>query len=343
MKQVVIRKFGGVEMLDVDELPTPEPGQGEIRVRLTSVGMNHADLMARRGEYRLLSGAPPFTPGLEGGGIIDAIGPSVLDRDVGQRVVLGPEAPRASAGAARIGGTYRSHYICRAEQAWPAPDAIPDNQLGALWLTYLTAWGCLVWKQQIRAGDFVGLPAASSGVALAAAQIVRSLGAVAVGLSTRQEKIDRLKALPESAFDHYVLTHDGPTLRPWHQDIKKITSGHGIDVYFDPVASGEYLSTEIRSLAQGGAIHVYGLLGEPGPIDIHPLIRKSGTIRGWMLGELTSPGPASFGPGCRHILEGFAQGVYRQHVDQAFPLADVRRAHEVMEAGKHVGKLVLVP
>jgi NADPH:quinone reductase-like Zn-dependent oxidoreductase len=79
MKRVVVRQFGDVDQLDVLDEPTPQPGRGQVLVRLTSIGMNHADLMARRGEYRLSSGDPPFTPGLEGGGVIEAVGADVSD------------------------------------------------------------------------------------------------------------------------------------------------------------------------------------------------------------------------------------------------------------------------
>ena len=150
-------------------------------MQVTSIGMNHAELMARRGEYRLTSGDPPFTPGLEAGGIIDALGEGVTAPQIGQRVVVGVDAPRlGSAG----GGTYRSQYICNADQAVPAPDALSDDQLGAIWLAYLTAWGCLVGEQNIQPGDIVAMPAASSSVALAAAQIVKNHGGIAIGLTS---------------------------------------------------------------------------------------------------------------------------------------------------------------
>lgn len=343
MKQVIVRQFGGPDALDVVDGPTPEPGPGQVRIRLTGIGMNHADLMARRGAYRLASGDPPFTPGLEGGGVIEALGPGVTDRALGQRVVVGPEVPRLGSGPNSAGGTYRSHYLCNASQTWLAPDNLPDDQLGALWLTYLTAWGCLVWKHQIRKGDIVAIPAASSGVGLAAAQIVRRAGATAIGLTTSAGKVARIQALPQNDFHHLVVTHDGPAMRPWHQEIRTLTAGHGIDVFFDPVASGDYLSAEIRCLAQRGSIYVYGLLGTPGVVDVQPLIRKQAAIRGWALNELVAAGSDAFHPGCRHILDGFADGAYRQHVDRTFPLTNVREAHEVMETGRHVGKLVLVP
>ncbi len=341
MKRVVVEQFGGVENLKLVEEPTPAPAAGQVRVRLTSVGMNHAELMARRGEYRLSSGDPPFTPGVEGGGVIEAVGPGVADRRIGQRVILSPDAPRLAAGG--LGGTYRTHYLCAAAQTLPAPDALPDDQLGAVWLAYLTAWGCLVWKQNVRPGQVVALPAASSSVALAAAQIAKAMGAEAIGLTTRQDKKRRLQALPAARYDHVLVTRgpDSDDL-PWHREIKTLTDGRGVDVFFDPVAAGACLNMEIRCLAQRGTVWVYGLLGEPGVVDVTPLIRKHAAIRGWVLGELVADREATEA-GCRWILDRFADGTFTQHVDRTFSLEDVRNAHAFMERGDHVGKLVLRP
>lgn len=339
MKQVIVERFGGPEVLRVVEVPTLRPGlpgAGEVVVRLTSIGMNHADLMARAGAYKLSSGEPPFTPGLEGGGIVEAIGPEVTMRCVGQRVILAPTLPRRNSGS--LAGTYRTHFLCRAEETLPAPDALPDEQLGALWLAYLTAWGCLVWKQNIRHEQTVALPAASSAVALAAAQIARELGAVTIGLTSSADKIERLQQLPGTPYDHLILTRD----RDWRSDLRRITGDRGVDVFFDPIAAGEFLNTEIRSLAQGGTIWVYGLLGEPGVVDVTPLIRKHAAIRGWLLYELLRDAEATE-RGCRHILDGVSQGRYVLHVDRTVPVDEVAAAHEYMARGQHIGKIVLVP
>ncbi|MBI1336176.1 MAG: zinc-binding dehydrogenase [Phycisphaera sp.] len=342
---VVVDAFGGVENLQIVSQPLPDPAAGQVRVRVTGIGMNHADLMARRGEYKISSGEPPFTPGLEAGGVIDAVGQGVERSRIGQRVTLGVDATRrATGGGSNSGGTYRTHYLVEQSQAIPVPDAVPDDQLGALWLPYLTAWTALVWKGPIKGGQIVALPAASSSVALAAAQIVKRLGGIAVGLTTSQSKADRIQRLATSRYDHLVVTHDAQrNMLPWHRDIKRITDGRGVDVFFDPVASGAYLNTEILCLAQHGRIFVYGLLGEVGPVDVTPLIRKHASVTGLALGELAAAGPGEFTRGYHDILSGFESGAYMQHVDRIFELDDVREAHAYMEKGSHVGKLVLVP
>jgi NADPH:quinone reductase-like Zn-dependent oxidoreductase len=342
MLQVFADRFGGPDVLRVAETPMPEPGRGEVRVALTSIGMNHADLMARRGEYKISSGMPPFTPGLEGGGVIDAVGAGVTDRHPGQRVLIDYKAPRRPGG-----GTYRSHYILPAANTIPAPVCVPDEQLGAIWLAYLTAWGCLVWKQRLQAGQIVAFPAASSAVALAAAQIARKIGATTIGLTSNPDKLEILGQMPEAAYDHLRLAErDAKTVRgalPWLSDLRKLSAGRGIDLFFDAVAAGAYLQTEILSLATGGTIWIYGLLGEAGKVDVTPLIRKQAAIRGWLLGELAATDEDALQAGYRQILDSFESGRYRQRVARTFRLADVVSAHEEMERGEHIGKMVLVP
>jgi NADPH:quinone reductase-like Zn-dependent oxidoreductase len=342
MLQVVCTKFGGPDVLEIEEVATPEPQAGEVRIRVTSIGMNHADLMARRGEYKISSGDPPFVPGIEAGGIIEEVGSGVSGLKTGQRVILGVDAPRRAAGG--MGGTYRSHYIADAKHVIPAPDTIPDEQLGAIWLTYLTAWGCLVYKQNLQRDQIVGIPAASSGVGLAAAQIARSRNAISIGMTTSQNKADTLREIQEADFDHIIVSHrPDHTMLPWNRDIKRLTASHGVDVFFDPVAAGEYLDMEIRSLAQFGTIWIYGLLGEPGTVDVTPLIRKFASIRGWLLSELSLAGEEVLNRGYDEVLSGFSSGNYRQHVAKAYKLTAVREAHAEMEAGRHIGKLVLTP
>lgn len=346
MKQVIVESFGGPEQLQVRELDTPSPGADEVLVKVTSIGMNHAELMGRRGEYKISTGEPPFTPGLEAGGVIEAVGDKVDASRVGQRVIIGPDAPRLATGEG-YGGTYRSHYICTAEQAVPAPDALPDEQLGAVWLSYLTAWGCLVWKHGgIQKGDIVALPAASSSVALAAAQIVKSFGGTAIGLTTSPNKVEQLTQLETAQYDHLIVTHDADrNMLPWYRDIKAMTNGQGVNLFFDPVAAGDYLSSEIRCLTKkgGGKVYVYGLLGQPGSVDVTPLIRLKASIVGWGLTEVVTAGDAIWRHEAEALLERFADGTYRQHIDATFPLDDVQHAHEQMEKGAHIGKLVLTP
>ncbi|QDU34480.1 Phthiocerol synthesis polyketide synthase type I PpsC [Poriferisphaera corsica] len=344
-KQIIVEQFGGPENLLIKDTEIPTPAEGQVLVKLTSIGMNHADLLARKGFYKIASGEPPFTPGIEGGGIIEKAGPNTTLSE-GTRVVITPDAPRAAAGG--FGGTYKQYYCVPESKVLPAPDTIPDNQLGALWLPYLTAWGCLVWKHGIKAGDIIAIPAASSSVALAAAQIAKKFGCKTIGLTTSQDKIDTLKNMSTAHYDHIVLTHDkdtdgNRTMLPWHKEMRQLTESKGVNVFFDPVASGSYLNTEIKCLAQFGVVYVYGLLGAPDTVDVTPLIRKFASITGWVLGELMYAGEDVWRRGCNEILDGFADGSYKQHVDAEYKLEDIQNAHIQMHKGQHIGKLVIVP
>ena len=347
MKKVIVEQFGHPDVLQVKNLKTPKPGPGQVLISLTSVGMNHADLMARRGEYLISSGYPPFTPGIEGGGIIEAVGEGVKDRHVGQRVLLGANAPQRNNNPESdflSGGTYATHYLTDANKTIPAPKALSNEQLGAIWLPYLTAWGCLVWKQRIKPGQFIGIPAASSSVALAAAQIAKKEGAIPIGLTTSAFKAKEIQKLPENAYDHLVITHDHHhRMRPWHKDLRRITGKEGVHVFFDPIAAGRYLEMEIHALGKHGTIWIYGLLGQPGPVNVTPLIRKFAAVRGWYLNELTDEGGPDLWKGYASILEGFEKGIFQQRIAKTFKLDEVVKAHQEMQNGRHIGKLILIP
>jgi NADPH:quinone reductase-like Zn-dependent oxidoreductase len=346
MELVQVNRFGGPEVLKLSSQPTPQPGPMEVRVRVTSIGLNHADLMGREGNYKAATGEPPFVPGIEAGGIIEEAGEEVDASRIGERVVLAPTLPRPIAGT--HGGTYRSHIVIDESLALLAPNALPDDQLGAVWLPYLTAWGCLAWKDGLKPASIVGIPAASSSLGLAAAQVVKALGGTAIGLTSSPDKAEALESLGTAHFDHLIVTHDkdedgNRTMRPWHRDLKQLTDGKGVDVFFDPVASGAYLTTEVRSLAKGGRIYIYGLLGEPDVVDLSPLIIKKGSLHGWVIDEVSKAGDDVWQHACREILKRFIDGTFQQHIAAKYPLADVQFAHEEMEKGQHIGKLVLVP
>ncbi|MEM9752126.1 MAG: zinc-binding dehydrogenase [Planctomycetota bacterium] len=346
MQTVVVREFGGPEMLEVVEGSLPLPLENQLRVRVTSIGVNRADLMGRAGKYKLSTGDPPYTPGLEAGGIVDAIGHGVDDAWLGRRVTLYPEATRLSRGKDRIAGTYRSHIVCTVENLVPIEvpfERMPDEHLGTPWLTHFTAWGGLVWKLAQRGlelrGQRVAITAASSAVALAAAQVVQHHSGIAIGLTTSPAKADVLA----DAYDHVVVTHevDG-SQRSFRRELKAYADG-GVDVVFDPVAAGPYLAELILALAQHGTVVIYGLLGEPGVLDVTPLIRKHASIVGYVNDEVYEVGRDQIDIGVEHVLRGWASGAYAQRVAETFSFGDVREAHREMAENRHVGKLVLTP
>lgn len=342
-KVIIAKAFGGPEQLECIETVPLVPRSGEVVIDLKCIGMNQADLMARRGEYRLSSGAPPFTPGIEGGGVISAVGEGVNNRHVGERVILTMGAPVGK-------GTYRSQFLAKVEETLPLPKGISDELMGALWLPFLTAWGALVWRQGIQPGQVVMLPAASSSVAIAASQIAKQQGCITIGVTTSPEKVQALKQSEIAKYDYLLVTNKSTESKqidtvseaqPWWRLVKKITNGKGVDVILDPVAAGEFLNTEIRLLAQGGTLWVYGLLGQPDTVDVSPLIRKNAAIRGWLLNSLA--GTSAEHTGYQHILQQVSAGNYRLPIAGKFALHHAQQAQTEMEKGKHIGKYILQP
>jgi NADPH:quinone reductase-like Zn-dependent oxidoreductase len=219
---------------------------------------------------------------------------------------------------------------------------VPEDHLGALWLAYLTAWGCIAWKQEIRTGEAVLITAASSPVAWAAAQIARSRGALTIGVTTSPAKATAMQGMPGNPYDHLIASRDGEGQpRAWTNEVRRLTGTAGVRCVFDPVGAGAHMDQLIKVLGQGGTIWIYGLLGEVGPVNLFPLIRKWASIRGWLLGELVEQGPLR--EGMEETLARVATGEWRLPIAASFPLGEVRRAHEVMATAKHLGKLILVP
>ena len=336
-KQVSVQSFGGPENLEILNTLPLEPSEHEVIVDLTSIGVNQADLMARRGEYRLSSGEPPFTPGIEGGGVITAVGTHVTNRQIGQKVILTLDAPMGK-------GTYRSQFAASAAETVPVPEGIANHLIGALWLPFVTAWGALVWRQNIQPGQVVLLPAASSSVAIAASQIVKHYGGITIGTTTSPKKIDKLNDLQAAQYDHLVVVAEGAK-EPWWRTVKKIAQREegrrGVDVIFDPIAAGNFLHHEIRILAPRGTLWIYGLLGAPDTVDVSPLIRKNAAIRGWLLNFISST--VAEKQAYQHVLSNIVSGTYTLPVAQQFSLDNVREAHRTLEQGNHIGKFILVP
>lgn len=346
MRQVIVEEFGGPEVLKLVELDTPVPGPGEVLVRLTCIGMNHADLMMRAGEYKLASGDPPFTPGIEGGGVVEAVGAAVDEGLVGKRVILGAttrpnSGPRPFQPGQSDGGTYRSHYLCYANSVHLVPEGVPEELTGALWLAYLTAWGCLAWQQDLQPGQHVLLTAASSPVAWAGAQIARSRGAIPLGLTRQPSKAKAILAQPQQPYETVVCSqNEDGTPRSWTNDIRRLAP-RGMTCIFDPVAAGAHMDGLIKVLGMKGTIWIYGLLGQKGPVDLFPLIRKWGAIRGWLLGQIVEEGPLE--QAMEEILQRVGEGQWSLPIAGSFPLDAVQDAHYQLDKSGHLGKFILLP
>src|SRR5262245_28526953 len=239
MKQVWIPRTGGPEVLEVREPPDPEPGAGQVRIRVAAAGLNFADTVARIGLY---PDAPklPAVMGYEVSGTIDKVGAGA-NAAVGTRVLA----------FTRFGGQSEV-VVVPAQAAIPIPDGLSFEKAAAIPVVYTTAWVMLVWLGNVRPGEKVLVHAAAGGVGTAALQICRVKGAEVIGTASRS-KHARLKELGIAHAIDY-------TTEDFEVEVKRITGGRGVDIVLDAVG-GESLARSYRCLAPLGRLFTFGASG----------------------------------------------------------------------------------
>jgi NADPH:quinone reductase-like Zn-dependent oxidoreductase len=327
VRTVRFHKLGGPEVLQLESLPTPEPGPGEVRLRVQAIGLNRAEALFRRGEYTQTPELPSRI-GYDAVGTIEAIGPDV-ELCVGTRVATVP------AFLMSRHGVYAEAAVVPAHAIVPWPEALGAEQAVALWMAYLTVWGGMVKLGEIRQGDWVLLTAAASSVGLAAIQTARAEGARSIATTRKPQKRD---ALLRAGADHVVVTEN----EDLPARVLEITGGHGADVLFDAVA-GPGLETLAKAMAPKGRVVIYGYLGGLNtPLPLIPMLRKVLTLRAHSIMHTTGDAKV-LAEAKKYIVEGVERGVFRPAVDRSFSLEDIVEAHRYLEADEQVGKVIVIP
>jgi len=323
MRAVVIREPGGPHVLEEREVAVPEPGPGEVRIRVGAVGMNRADLLQRLGRYPAPPGYRDDIPGLEVAGKIDRVGDDVDGLQVGDRVmgVVG-------------GGGYAELVCAPAATLVPVPDTLDDVAAAAVPEVYMTAFDALFLQEGLEAGETLLVHAVGSGVGTAAVQLARRAGARTVGTSRTPEKLERAREL---GLDVAVAGDDR-----WPDGVLDATEGEGADVILDLVG-GPYLAGNLKVLALRGRQIVVGVTAGPrSEIDLRMLMRRRASIRGTVLRARTVEEKAALARAFEaRVLSGFDDGSLVPVVDRTFPAADAAEAHRYMEANESFGKILL--
>jgi NADPH:quinone reductase-like Zn-dependent oxidoreductase len=325
VKAVRIHEDGGPEVLVVDEIPDPEPGPGEVLVELRAAGLNHLDIWVRRG---LPSVPKPRILGADGAGVVAELGKGTVGFTVGDRVVLNPGVP----GEGRIlvigehtDGTYCERKSIPATQLYPLDDSLSFEEGAAFPLVFETAHRMLVRKARVREGEWVLIWGIGGGVALAAFEICRALGARTIVTSSSREKLDRARALGAEV----VIGHGDEDVVA---AVKEATGGAGADVVVETVGEATW-ERSLSAAAYEGCIVVCGATsGHSPPARLYRLWWKQLTVYGSTMGM-----PADFEGAYDLIRSGRA----RIHLDSVFPLAEAAAAHERLESGSQFGKIVL--
>jgi NADPH:quinone reductase-like Zn-dependent oxidoreductase len=315
MKAIRIHEDGGPEVLRYEDAPDPEPGPGEVLVRLRAASLNHLDLWIRRG---LPSVPKPRILGADGAG---------LREDTGERVVINPgieHGERITVIGEHMDGTHAELVAVPETNVYPLPDELSFEEAAAFPLVFETAYRLLVTKAQLREGEWVLLWGIGSGVATAGLAIAKTLGARALVTSSSDEKLERARGLGADATVNHASGDVGAA-------VKEATGGKGIEVVLEHVGEATW-QTSLQSARAGGRIVVCGATSGPNPpAALHRIWWKQLTIYGSTMGTRED-----FEAAYELVKSGRTKPV----VDSVLPLADARAAHERMEAGEQFGKIV---
>ena len=323
MKAVIITRPGGPEVLEIQERPTPEPGFGQIRVRVRTSALNRADLLQREGNYPVPPGYPADIAGMEYAGEVDALGPGAMLWKRGDRVM------------GIIGGGGHAEYLCVHErEAMHSPKSMSWEDAAAIPEAFLTAYDALFNRLDVRLGETLLIHAVGSGVGTAALQIARVAGARVIGTARSAEKLERAKDL---GLDVGIDASRGD----WAAQIES-GGASPINAIVDLVG-GNYLEGNLRVIAPRGRIVVVGLTaGAIAPFNMGALLRKRVTIVGTTLRARPLEEKIQLQ---REFAERgvqlFESGRLKPIVDTVLSFDEIRKAHELMHSNKTFGKIVL--
>jgi NADPH:quinone reductase-like Zn-dependent oxidoreductase len=326
VKAVRIHEDGGPEVLRYEDAPDPEPAEGEVLIRLRAASLNHLDLWIRRG---MPSVPKPRILGADGAGIVEALGAGVGGLAEGQRVVLNPglehEGGRITVVGEHFDGTHAELIALPAANVYPLDDALSFEDAAAFPLVFETAYRMLVTRAGLREGETVLVWGIGGGVATAALAIAKALGARVIATSSSAAKLERAQELGADA----VVDHaNGDVVAA----VKEATGGRGADVVVDDVGEATWQRT-LQAAAVGGRIAVCGATTGPNPpAALHRVWWKQLSILGSTMGT-----KGDFEAAYELVRSGRARPV----VDSVFPLAEARAAHERLESGEQLGKVVL--
>lgn len=320
MNAIQVHEFGAPEVLRLAEMAEPQPGAGQVVVRVHAAGVNPVDTYIRAGLYR--PDLPlPYTPGIDGAGVIEAVGAGVKHRTVGQRVYV----------AWCLTGTYAEKVLCEEFQTHPLPETITFGQGAALGVPYGAAFRALFQRARAVAGETVLVHGASGGVGIGAVQLARAAGLRVIGTAGSEQ--GRQLVLAQGA--HHVLDHHAAG---YLEQLRELTCGRGVDLILEMLANVN-LGKDLGVLAPKGRVVV---IGSRGPVEIDPraTFLPESAILGMSLYSATAAELASM-----HAAfgAGLENGTLRPVVSRELPLAEAATAHHAVIEASTFGKIVLVP
>ena len=338
-KIVRFHKLGGPKVLKIEDVPSRELSEGEIRLSVQAIGLNRAESMFMHGYY-LEPAQLPATLGYEASGIVTAVGADV------DRSWLNKKVSTMPAFSMNQYGVLGNEVVVPMHALAEYPSHLTPIEATSIWMQYMTAYGALVEFGHVKKGEFILITAASSSAGLAAIQIVKAEGAISIATTRTGAKRAELLALGAA---HVIVTDEEDLVAR----VKDITGGVGARIIFDPIA-GPLLDKLAEAAAPGATIFEYGWLS--GAQTSFPLVlalQKALSIRGYWLAEITAPellsGHATGGlmnterlaRAKNYVYEGVKTGQLKPKIAKTFRFENVVEAYEYMESNEQIGKIVL--
>lgn len=341
MRAAVFSEFGGPDVVEIRKWPVPKPGAGEVRVKVEAAAMNHLDLWVRRGLP--IETPMPHIGGSDFAGTVEAVGPGAESVPIGTRVVVDPslrfpwydgqdrgpsfeEPPFQLIGEHTQGG-FAEYAVVPADNLLEVPDDFPFTEAAAAGLVFVTSWRALMTRAALGAGETVLITGASGGVGTAAIQIAARAGAKVFAVTSGADKVRLCQELGA----HVVYDRNEVV---FSREVWRDTSKKGVNVVFDTVGESVWADC-LRSLAPGGRMVNSGATtGSRGVTEIRLVFWRQLSILGSTMGS-----PTEFRRVMRLVFDGSLHAV----IHEVMPMAEARRAHELLESGQVFGKLVLIP
>ena len=321
MKAIQVHEFGGPEVLQIHDVDVPQPGEGEVLVKIGAAGVNPYDTYMRAGSYGARNPALPYTPGSDAAGTIEVLGAGADHLEVGARVYT----------TGTVTGAYAEFALCKIEQVHSLPDQVTFTQGAGIYVPYATAYRSLVQFARAKPGETVLVHGASGGVGVAAIQWARAVGLSVIGTAGTDKGLQLITDQgAENSFNH-----NSPD---YQQQILDATQGHGVDIILEMLANVN-LNHDLRMVAHRGRVVV---IGSRGAVEITP--RELMTHETTVMGVLIWRTPANEAAEIYAAIDaGLKNGTLQPIVGLALPLAAADEAHRrVMESGA-LGKIVLIP
>lgn len=316
MKAITAESYGAPDVLRLTEVGDPQPGPGQLLVKVEAAGVNYADVMMRSGTY---PGGPaaPFIPGLEVAGVIAA----------------GPRKGESVMGFTWSNG-YAEYALVPESAAFPIPNGISTIEAAGFLVTHLTAYFAL-WMADIKPGERVLIHSGAGGVGTAAVQLARAMGGEVFATSSSDDKLHKVKELGAQHIINYSRLD-------FAEEVRRLTSGEGVDIVLESVG-GEVMEKDFSLLRNLGRMIIFGSLsGEAGFIDPGLLLGRNLAVHGLFVGSMLAETDL-VDQALDELGDYIRRGKLKPVIGHQLPLADAAEAHRLLQSHEAYGKIVLVP